>query len=139
MQSSLSLLSFLAVTSLSNPPSPLFPPSWPLSFMRFPGGCYIEGDWMRNAFRWKAALGHNEQRPGHMNGEGGGGGGEGWEAWTLREGQERGGRHDRWDECLPCCVLHVGSVRGCRCSRAAKGINQATSAATEGMVELSHP
>jgi hypothetical protein len=24
---------------------------------------------MRNAFRWKAALGPNEQRPGHMNGE----------------------------------------------------------------------
>ncbi|KAL4859616.1 Alpha-L-arabinofuranosidase 1 [Chlorella vulgaris] len=38
------------------------------AFMRFPGGCYIEGDWMRNAFRWKAALGPNEQRPGHMNG-----------------------------------------------------------------------
>lgn len=36
--------------------------------MRFPGGCYVEGDWMRNAFRWKDSVGPNEERPGHMNG-----------------------------------------------------------------------
>ena len=38
------------------------------AFMRFPGGCYIEGDWMRNSFRWKESVGANEARPGHMNG-----------------------------------------------------------------------
>eukprot|EP00887_Chlorella_sp_A99_P005257 scaffold1.g5257.t1 len=38
------------------------------AFMRFPGGCYIEGDWLRNAFYWKQAVGANEARPGHMNG-----------------------------------------------------------------------
>lgn len=36
------------------------------AFLRFPGGCYVEGDWMSNAFRWKKALGPNEKRPGHM-------------------------------------------------------------------------
>ena len=38
------------------------------AFLRVPGGCYVEGDVMRNAFRWKAALGPNEARAGHMNG-----------------------------------------------------------------------
>jgi hypothetical protein len=37
-------------------------------FLRFPGGCYIEGDWMRNAFFWKDSIGANEARTGHMNG-----------------------------------------------------------------------
>lgn len=37
-------------------------------FMRFPGGCYIEGDWMRNAFRWKDSIGSWAERPGHLNG-----------------------------------------------------------------------
>ncbi|KAL4424426.1 hypothetical protein ABPG77_006364 [Micractinium sp. CCAP 211/92] len=37
------------------------------AFMRFPGGCYVEGNWMRNAFRWKDSVGRNEERPGHLN------------------------------------------------------------------------
>ncbi|KDD74833.1 hypothetical protein H632_c1045p0, partial [Helicosporidium sp. ATCC 50920] len=36
-------------------------------FLRFPGGCFVEGEWMRNAFRWKKALGHAVQREGHYN------------------------------------------------------------------------
>ena len=36
-------------------------------FLRFPGGCYVEGDWMRNAFQWKKAIGGVEERPGHYN------------------------------------------------------------------------
>ncbi|PRW58664.1 Alpha-L-arabinofuranosidase 1 isoform B [Chlorella sorokiniana] len=38
------------------------------AFMRFPGGCYIEGDWLRNAFRWKDSIGSWAERPGHLNG-----------------------------------------------------------------------
>lgn len=36
-------------------------------FLRFPGGCYVEGDWLRNAFRWKHSVGRIEERPGHYN------------------------------------------------------------------------
>ena len=48
------------------PAAPLLPP---LRFLRFPGGCYVEGDWLRNAFRWRDSIGANEERPGHLNGE----------------------------------------------------------------------
>ncbi len=37
------------------------------AFVRFPGGCYIEGDYLTNAFRWKKSVGHNVARPGHWN------------------------------------------------------------------------
>lgn len=40
------------------------------SFVRFPGGCYIEGtmrDGDRNRFEWKKTIGPVETRPGHMN------------------------------------------------------------------------
>ena len=37
------------------------------SFMRFPGGCYVEGDRMSEAFRWKENLGDPAQRAGHWN------------------------------------------------------------------------
>jgi alpha-L-arabinofuranosidase len=37
------------------------------SFMRFPGGCYIEGDYLVNAFRWKNSIGDIAGRPGHWN------------------------------------------------------------------------
>ena len=47
-----------------HPPAPCPPPS---RFLRFPGGCYVEGDWLRAAFRWKTTLGGNEERPGHFN------------------------------------------------------------------------
>lgn len=59
-QRALSLLAFVPTRA---------PPPRMRSFMRFPGGCYIEGDWMRNAFRWKDTVGPNEERPGHLNGE----------------------------------------------------------------------
>jgi len=36
-------------------------------FLRFPGGCFVEGDWMRNAFYWKNSIGTVEERPGHYN------------------------------------------------------------------------
>ncbi len=40
------------------------------AFVRFPGGCYIEGthrDGDRNRFEWKKTIGPVETRPGHMN------------------------------------------------------------------------
>ncbi|XP_028769996.1 alpha-L-arabinofuranosidase 1-like [Neltuma alba] len=43
-------------------------------FLRFPGGCYVEGDWLRNAFRWKDTIGPREKRPGHFN--------DVWGYWT---------------------------------------------------------
>ncbi|KAE8697752.1 Alpha-L-arabinofuranosidase 1 [Hibiscus syriacus] len=43
-------------------------------FVRFPGGCFVEGEWLRNAFRWKASVGPWEERPGHF--------GDVWKYWT---------------------------------------------------------
>ena len=42
------------------------------AFMRFPGGCYIEGNWtsehpQSNHFEWKKTIGPIEERPGHYN------------------------------------------------------------------------
>lgn len=38
------------------------------SFLRFPGGCYVEGEGTYdNAFQWKKTIGPIEERPGHMN------------------------------------------------------------------------
>lgn len=38
------------------------------SFLRFPGGCYVEGEGSYdNAFQWKKTIGPIEERPGHMN------------------------------------------------------------------------
>jgi len=42
------------------------------AFMRFPGGCFIEGNWtaehpQSNHFKWKETIGPIEERPGHFN------------------------------------------------------------------------
>jgi len=40
------------------------------AFMRFPGGCYIEGEYAdgkQNRFEWKKTIGAIEERPGHRN------------------------------------------------------------------------
>uniref|UniRef100_A0A0D3HQX9 non-reducing end alpha-L-arabinofuranosidase n=1 Tax=Oryza barthii TaxID=65489 RepID=A0A0D3HQX9_9ORYZ len=37
-------------------------------------GCFVEGDWLRNAFRWRETIGPWEQRPGHF--------GDVWNYWT---------------------------------------------------------
>lgn len=37
------------------------------AFVRFPGGCYVEGDTLANAFRWKKTIGDIAERPGHWN------------------------------------------------------------------------
>lgn len=43
-------------------------------FLRFPGGCFVEGGWLRNAFRWRESIGPWEERPGHF--------GDVWNYWT---------------------------------------------------------
>jgi len=58
--------------------------------MRFPGGCYIEGDWLRNAFRWKDSIGGWEERPGHLNGE-----------WMQKWMQKSAG----WCPAIQCCCV----------------------------------
>lgn len=30
------------------------------------GGCFVEGEWLRNAFRWKESIGPWEERPWHF-------------------------------------------------------------------------
>lgn len=38
------------------------------AFMRFPGGCYVEGNIVpENAYHWERTVGPVERRPGHMN------------------------------------------------------------------------
>ncbi len=37
------------------------------AFVRFPGGCYVEGQRLADAFRWKDTIGDIAQRPGHWN------------------------------------------------------------------------
>jgi alpha-L-arabinofuranosidase len=37
------------------------------AFVRFPGGCYVEGDEIENAFRWKKSVGDIAERPGHWD------------------------------------------------------------------------
>ncbi len=36
-------------------------------FIRFPGGCYVEGDRLANSFYWKRSIGPAAERPGHWN------------------------------------------------------------------------
>ncbi|KAL2501998.1 Alpha-L-arabinofuranosidase 1 [Forsythia ovata] len=43
-------------------------------FIRFPGGSFVEGEWLVNAFRWKETVGPWEERPGHF--------GDVWKYWT---------------------------------------------------------
>lgn len=37
------------------------------AFVRFPGGCYVEGPTLADAFRWKKTIGDIAFRPGHWN------------------------------------------------------------------------
>lgn len=37
------------------------------SFVRFPGGCFVEGNYLSNAFNWKKSIGDIAERPGHLN------------------------------------------------------------------------
>ena len=58
------------------------------------GGCFVEGDWLRNAFRWKQTVGPWEERPGHF--------GDVWQYWTD-DGLG-------YFEFLQVCILHLPVV-----------------------------
>jgi alpha-N-arabinofuranosidase len=45
-----------------------------MSHYFFIGGCFVEGEWLRNAFRWRETIGPWEERPGHY--------GDVWKYWT---------------------------------------------------------
>ena len=45
------------------------------SFLRYPGGNFIEGDYLTNAVRWKKTIGDIALRPGHMN--------DAWGYWST--------------------------------------------------------
>jgi alpha-L-arabinofuranosidase len=45
------------------------------SFLRFPGGNFIEGNNLTNAVRWKKTMGDISQRPGHLN--------DAWGYWST--------------------------------------------------------
>ncbi|MFO1487589.1 MAG: alpha-L-arabinofuranosidase C-terminal domain-containing protein [Verrucomicrobiota bacterium] len=45
------------------------------SFLRFPGGNYLEGNTIATRFDWKKTIGDISERPGHMN--------DGWHYWST--------------------------------------------------------
>ena len=45
------------------------------SFMRYPGGNFIESNTVTNAVRWKKTIGDTSQRPGHQN--------DAWGYWST--------------------------------------------------------
>jgi alpha-L-arabinofuranosidase len=45
------------------------------AFMRFPGGCYVEGDSLDSRFQWKKTIGDIADRPGHANAN--------WRYWST--------------------------------------------------------
>ena len=45
------------------------------SFLRFPGGNYLEGNTIATRFDWKKTIGDISERPGHMN--------DGWRYWST--------------------------------------------------------
>lgn len=61
-------------------------------FLRFPGGCYVEGVTMRNGFFWKPSVGPVAERPGHWNGM--------WQYWST----DGGSLAPAWDLCTLSCL-----------------------------------
>lgn len=53
---------------------PIYYTTWCSGRYIFVGGCFVEGEWLRNAFRWKETIGPWEERPGHF--------GDVWMYWT---------------------------------------------------------
>lgn len=75
------------------------------SFLRFPGGNFIEGVNITNAVRWKKTIGDISQRPGHMN--------DAWGYWST----DGYGVDEFFQECqdlgmTPLYAINVGLALG---------------------------
>lgn len=77
------------------------------AFMRFPGGCVVEGATMANRYRWKETLGDLAARPGH------------WSLWGYRNSDGLG-YHEFLQLCedLGCDAMYV-----CNCGLSCTGRN----------------
>lgn len=77
------------------------------AFMRFPGGCVVEGGTMANRYRWKETIGEVAARPGH------------WSLWGYRN-TDGMGYHEFLQLCddLGCAGLYV-----CNCGLSCTGRN----------------
>ncbi len=69
------------------------------AFMRFPGGCYVEGATFANRYRWKETIGPVEARPGH------------WCLWNYRS-TDGMGYHEFLELCedIGCAALYVANA-----------------------------
>lgn len=69
------------------------------AFMRFPGGCYVEGATWANRYRWKETIGPIEARPGH------------WCLWGYRSSDGMG-YHEFLQFCedVGCAAMYVANV-----------------------------
>jgi alpha-L-arabinofuranosidase len=69
------------------------------AFMRFPGGCYVEGATWENRYRWKETIGPIEERPGH------------WCLWNYRSSDGMG-YHEFLQLCedIGCHAMYVTNV-----------------------------
>lgn len=76
------------------------------SFLRFPGGCYVEGEGSyEQTFQWKKTLGPIENRPGHRN--------QNWRYWSS----DGLGYHEYLQLCedlgaAPMFVINIGLGHG---------------------------
>ncbi len=69
------------------------------AFLRFPGGCVVEGATFANRYRWKETIGPIETRPGH------------WSLWRYRD-TDGLGYHEFLQLCedLKCDALYVANA-----------------------------
>ncbi|CAL0323338.1 unnamed protein product [Lupinus luteus] len=73
-------------------------------FLRFPGGTFVEGNSLKNAYRWKETVGTWEERPGHFN--------DIWNYWTDDAfGYFEGLQLAEDLDALPIWVLNAGISR----------------------------
>ena len=77
------------------------------AFLRFPGGCVVEGATMANRYRWKETIGDVSTRPGH------------WSLWNYRN-VDGLGHHEFLQLCedLGCAGMYV-----CNCGLSCPGRN----------------
>lgn len=61
-------------------------------FLRFPGGCYVEGDTLEHSFYWKRSVGAAAERPGH------------WNLWGYWSTDGAPATPCNWTPCIRACL-----------------------------------